>query len=445
MDVTKRLGVVWDSGVRRMLESVAQSAEYSRPNMALVGTVGLLGHPLYFVIWAYIFPQPYESGPLRAFAALLCIPLVMVDHWPKSLRRLLVPYWFFALLFELPFFFTYMLLRNDMDLVWGMSTMAAFFLLLLVIYDWLMVSLMAVVGSGLAWLGYWMTVNSVHHIHLYLQQLPIYLFTLVAGSIFNYRSEMVNQEKLAAMAAVGSTIAHELRTPLLGIRSGVGGLKRYVPQLLRGYDVALRNGLSVPPIRAAHYRELLPVLRRLEAETQYANLVIDMLLLNSRPGAIDSAEFHDVSMARCVEDALARYPFKTPDERERVHWRDGEDFVFWGSDVLMVHVLFNLLKNALRFIAEAGKGDITIWIGRERGENRLHVYDTGAGIERERLVRIFDRFYTSEAAGGGAGIGLTFCKLVMESFGGGITCNSQFGEFTEFVMTFPEVQHDGRQ
>lgn len=441
--VTGRLQRFWQALLTRMLASLAQSAEYSRPNMVLVGAVGVVGHPLYYLIWAYVFPQPYESLAWRAAGAALCVPLLFVNHWPQRLRPLLVPYWLFALLFELPFFFTYMLLRNGMSLIWGMSTMAALFLLLLVIYDWVMISLMALAGSALAWFAYWLTVPHIEHAHLYLQQVPIYLFTLVAGSIFNYKAELVKQEKLSAMAAVGSTIAHELRTPLLGIRSGIAGLKRYVPQLLEGYELALRHGLPVQRIRAAHYRELLPVLHRVEAETHYSNIIIDMLLLNSSRTAVDPAEFHRVSMVECVDTALARYPFKSPNERRKIHWRGDADFVFWGSDVLMVHVLFNLIKNALQFIAEAGKGDISIWVENGPQGHALHFYDTGRGIEPERVHRVFERFYTSMAAGGGAGIGLAFCKVVMKSFGGDIACRSRHGHFTEFVMDFPKVERDG--
>lgn len=438
-----RLRRYWSALSARLLDSVEQSAEYSRPNMVLVGMVGVVGHPLYFLIWGYIFPQPYESFVWRSIAALVCLPLLFVNYWPRRLRPLLVPYWFFALLFELPFFFTYMLLRNDMSMIWGMSTMAALFLLLLVIYDWVMISLMAVAGSAFAWLAYWVSVPHMEHVHLYLQQLPIYLFTLVAGSIFNYKAELVKQEKLNAMAAVGSTIAHELRTPLLGIRSGISGLKRYVPQLLEGYELAVKHGLPVRRIRAAHYRELVPVLHRVEAETHYSNIIIDMLLLNSSRTAVDPEEFHTVSMAECVDAALTRYPFKSSEERQKIHWEPKQDFTFWGSDVLMVHVLFNLIKNALQFIAEVGKGEITIWVERDPAGHRLHFHDSGRGIEPEKLSHIFDRFYTSMAAGGGAGIGLAFCEMVMRSFGGDITCRSRYGQFTEFVMFFPMVEQDG--
>lgn len=429
---------------RRLRFSLAQSVEYSKPNMFLVGMVALIGFPLYYVVWAEIFPQPYENLPLRLLGALLCLPLLFVDRLPSFLRRYLTVYWLFTLLYSLPFFFTFMLLKNDVSVVWGMSTMAAFFLLVLVVYDWLVITLMAVAGSALAWLFFYLSGGQLSHgFAPYLTQLPIYLFTLVAGSVFNYKAELVKQEKLQAMAAVGSTIAHELRTPLLGIRSGISGLRRYVPQLLKGYELALAHGLPVERIRTAHYRELAPVLARIEAETHYSNVVIDMLLLNASNTRIDTTDFGLVSIAECVDAALDRYPFKSPAERDRIHWSADQDFIFWGSDVLMVHVLFNLLKNALQSMAAAGKGSITIRV--EGGDNghRLHFRDTGLGIDAQALPRIFDRFYTSMTAGGGTGIGLAFCRMAMKSFDGSISCYSRLGDFTEFVLHFPGADSDG--
>jgi two-component system CAI-1 autoinducer sensor kinase/phosphatase CqsS len=107
--------------------------------------------------------------------------------------------------------------------------------------------------------------------------------------------------------------------------------------------------------------------------------------------------------------------------------------------VLLVHVLFNLLKNALYHVAEAGKGEIFVWTEPNAvGENRLYFMDTGTGIHPSVLPRIFDRFYSSMSRGRGSGIGLSFCRMVMDGFGGSIECESVHGEFTRFILSFPK-------
>jgi signal transduction histidine kinase len=103
-----------------------------------------------------------------------------------------------------------------------------------------------------------------------------------------------------------------------------------------------------------------------------------------------------------------------------------------------VHVLFNLIKNALRHIAQAKKGEITMRI-EASPRHRLIVRDSGGGIAPDVLPHIFERFYTADGNGGvlGTGIGLAFCRDVMTSFGGTIDCISVHGEFSQFELTFP--------
>lgn len=429
----------------RFGRGIVDSTRYAQPNLVSISLVGVIGFPLYYVIWRYWFPQPYENLPLRLIGCALFVPLVFEPRWPAALRRWLPAYWFLTLLYALPFFFTFMLLKNGLSAVWGMSTLAAIFLLVLVVFDWLLVTAVFIVGSVLAWAAYFLDAGTLYGPQLYLQQLPIYLFAVVAGSVFNYKTELVKQEKLRSMLSVSRSIAHELRTPLLGIRSGIGGLRQYLPHLIEGYEMARDQGLPVSNLRRAHYTALKPVLDRIEAETDYSNTMIDMLLVNSGRRRVDPAEFTVQPVSDCVRQALDRYPFRSVHERERVRWLSDCDFEFRGSPLLTVHVLFNLLKNALYFVSKAGRGEVTVWAERGPVWNSLHLRDTGTGIKSLVLPHIFEPFYTAMSTDQGAGIGLSFCKMVMESFGGKITCSSTYGEYTEFVLHFPGVSDHGRR
>ena len=118
-----------------------------------------------------------------------------------------------------------------------------------------------------------------------------------------------------------------------------------------------------------------------------------------------------------------------------MHWKKS-DFSFKGDELLMIHLLFNLLKNALYYIKVAGKGDIHIWCDQNEKHNILHFKDTGQGIAKKDLPHIFERFFTKTPHG--TGIGLAFCKMVMNSLGGDITCSSHEKEFAEFTLLFPK-------
>lgn len=420
-----------------IVKPVQRSVRYLDKRLLLFGLLAVIGFPLYYFVWSYLFPQPYENLALRLAGGILFVPIVFARRWPQKARPYLPGYWYFAIFYALPFFFTYMLLKNNASEVWLTSALAAILVMILLL-DWLNFIIQLVAGVSLAWVAYVLTSDTVAvPAAVYVQQLPVFLFTILFGSIANYTSGAVKQEQLRAMTATASTIAHELRTPLLGIRTGAAGLQRFLPNLLEAHRLAREAGLAVEPLRTAHRRSLDGVLERIQAEVNYSNTIIDMLLMKVRAPRADET---CCSMQACVEEALSRYPFASEVERSLVSLHGGADFRFRGDPLLMVHVLFNLLKNALYHIARAGKGEILIrWAG-EAGGGRLVFRDTGPGVPPEVLPHIFERFYSwsqNRHDGPGMGIGLAFCKGTMQSFGGSISCQSQAGEFTEFVLTFP--------
>ena len=193
------------------------------------------------------------------------------------------------------------------------------------------------------------------------------------------------------------------------------------------------------PIRRGHLDSLKGVLERIDGEARQSNAIIDILLVNVRAPDGTARTLETCSIAVCVETALERCPF-SDDERALVHWKKGDDFVFRGIELLTVHLLFNLIKNALRHIGTNGRGEISIRVDTLAGHH-LVVRDTAGGIAPEVLPHIFERFYTAGGDGGvlGTGIGLAFCRDVMRSFGGDIVCTSELGEYTQFTLTFPSA------
>lgn len=424
----------------RLMQSIELSVHYSTPKFSAVGALAVLGFPLYYWIWKYVFPQPYENLWLRLFGSALFIPLMLVRCWPRNLRRFIAIYWYCAIFFGFPFFFNFMLFKNHGSQAWIMSTLVALFLMILLL-DWVNLILMFITGTALAWIAFWLTGEGMEIPLFYVGQLPIFAFAVVAGAVFNFNREMVAQEKLGTMLTAASNIAHELRTPLLGIKGGASGIKRYFPALLEAYRLARAHDLPVANIRGAHFDGMLSALDRMQGEVDRSNTIIDMLLFNAKQNRSQQGESDLCSMKGCVDSALDRYPFASAQERQLVSWDNSMDFQFFGSETLMVHVFFNLLKNSLHAIARARRGTITIWVVLGETQNQVNFRDTGPGIPPTVLPRIFKRFYTwSQSSEGepGTGVGLAFCKSVVEGFGGTLVCRSTLGEFTEFTMSFPK-------
>lgn len=405
------------------------------------GLVAGAGFPLYYVIWHILFPQPYETLQLRLVGTAIFVPIILAKLWPKALARFFPLYWYLALLFALPFFFTFMLLRNGGSTVWLMSTLVALFVMILLL-DWINLLVHITVGVACAILAFHVSANAPITFSIEsLEFVPIFLFAIIMGIIVNYTAEKTRAERRQAMLATAGMVAHELRTPLLSVKTGAAGLRQYLPVLLDTYRLAVERKLVGGSIRGSHLDSMAGVLDRIETEADRSNTVIDMLLYTVRGLGVERRELVPCSMARAVDTALRRYPFASEKERALVRLDTKADFTFMGSELLMVHVIFNLLKNALRHIAIAGKGTISIRLEAAPLEVRLVFLDTSTGIPAEVLPHIFTRYYAWPKHGEGVveatGIGLSFCREVVQAFHGKIECRSRLNEYTEFVIKFP--------
>ena len=407
--------------IYRMNRSITESTEYSLSHLPIIGLVGFLGFPLYYWIWGYLFPQPYENLFLRLIGSVLFFGLLTLNHWPEKYKRYLKAYWCFTLLYASSFFFTFMLLKNEGNFVWAMSMMAGLTLLILVAYDWVLVTVIFIVGSLLATvtvlgLNYPDTINMDN----YWMQIPIYLFMVIVGSALNYKSSVNRQEQLKMLASVGAEITHELRTPLLSIEHNGKKIQS-----------------SLESLNKEEHPELYRSSKNIIDETHYANTIIDMLLMNLSGKSINTDQFSSHAIIDIVDIAIKRYPFKSRQEKSIIKVQENSDFFIWGSDILIVHILFNLIKNALNHTDTNDAIHISSY--NDKHYNHLVFKDTGKGIPAKKLPYIFDDFYTTSKLGAGTGIGLSFCKNVMKHINGKIECHSIFGEFTQFTLSFPVV------
>lgn len=226
--------------------------------------------------------------------------------------------------------------------------------------------------------------------------------------------------RLEGMTLLSASIAHELRTPFANLNITLKTLENKIKSLTTTNELSLDN--------ANHFSTDLGSIKK---EIKAALTFIDMLLLNINP-TINEAKITHFSIKECINHSLERYPF-VGKQHELISWHPDKnpDFTVHGEELLVIHLLFNLIKNALYYIAKARKGNIEIWI-----ENLTVFFkDTGTGIKPDHLPHIFKHFFSQTYHG--AGIGLTFCQWVMDNLHGKITCESEEGHYTLFTLDFP--------
>ncbi len=410
-----------------------RSLDNAGHQLVAVGAVAFLGFPFFYILWTVWVPQPYEVFWLRVVGSLLGLGLMLTSYWPAWARPYLPWYWFLTIFYTLSFFFAYSFLMNNANSIAALSLLCSVFLLVLLV-DLLSLSILLLLGWGLALICYYSLAPYLYFGEEHIEILIVMLFVIVAGSTVNYRTAILQRQRLAGMAAAAGMIAHELRTPLLGIKSGAKAIARYSPPLFQAYHLAKEQGLLSDTLREVRLQQLEEVSTRIIGEIDYANTIIDMLLIKAGgENFLQNCILETCSMADCLAQAMARYPFKSVEEHSLVTWQG--DFMFIGSRLLMQHVLFNLLKNALYVIATAQKGEISIWTEKRDKFNTLYFKDSAIGLSRQQFSRLFNHFYTTTYMG--TGLGLSFCKLVMNRFGGDIRCETQEGSYAQFILSFP--------
>jgi len=135
-----------------------------------------------------------------------------------------------------------------------------------------------------------------------------------------------------------------------------------------------------------------------------------------------------------MQKVLDEYPF-LENEKALIHWDTSYLFTFMGNPLLFYRIMFNLIKNSLYQIREKGRGEIYIRAEQTDTHNVLYFKDTAGGVTQEIVDNIFNSYQTTKAEG--TGVGLAFCKLTMQSFGGEMVCRLVDGDCLEFGLEFP--------
>lgn len=112
----------------------------------------------------------------------------------------------------------------------------------------------------------------------------------------------------------------------------------------------------------------------------------------------------------------------------------------FGNEALLESLLRNLINNASHAVAEKEAGEIRVLISSKENTLQWMIADNGCGIEKKDAAQIFEPFYRVDKArsraNGGSGLGLAFCKKIVEAHAGEICVESELGKGTQFIINF---------
>ncbi|WP_253809438.1 response regulator [Vibrio sp. RE88] len=417
-----------------VLESVRKVYQYAEPNLTLVGWMGLLGFPTYYYVWSYLFPQPYESLTLRLFCSFLFAIIAFRHALPKHIQRYMPQYYLISIAICLPYFFSYMMFMNDWSTIWAMSFMASVFLHILLVHQTRIMLLQAVISLLLAFVTVYGIDFSMAMEKIVWPYLPIFLFTYVFGNLFYFRNQVEHESKVSIAKSFGAGIAHEMRNPLSALKASFDVLSSLLPD----------EKSKTTEFYSMSHQELTiarEVLSDADEVIQNGNETIDLLLTSIDENRVSTSTFRKQSLKRVTEDSLSSFAYKSSKDKQAVQFKCDQDAEFFGSDTLIKYALYNLLKNAF-YYQNGNDFKISVEIKCSDKNNTIVFRDNGVGIAPEVLENIFKDFYTFGKSGS-YGLGLPFCRKVMQALGGRISCRSELNEWTEFTLTFPQY-HSAR-
>jgi signal transduction histidine kinase len=225
-----------------------------------------------------------------------------------------------------------------------------------------------------------------------------------------------------------ATMSHELRTPLTSVI---------------GYAEMMAEGLAGPVTNDQH-DYLVTILAKADQLLGLITAVLDVASLESGPLALERSA---LSFAELVATEVATFMPQAGKRGIAIQLDYKGELTIVGDKKKIRQVVASLVSNAVKFTPDRGQVAVALRPGplspSEPGDGaiQLVVQDSGIGIAREQVAKIFEPFYQADSSStrafGGTGLGLTLAKAYVEAHGGRIWVDTSPGQGSIFTATFP--------
>lgn len=212
--------------------------------------------------------------------------------------------------------------------------------------------------------------------------------------------------------------SHELRTPLTIMRGEI--------------ELALRDTQT-----AKTYKETLASL--LEEVVRMTSIIDGLILLSKADGNSIKLEKKPTRLDLLVNEIKEDAEVLAEQKRIQITISKLDETTVIGDEVRLRQLMLNLVDNAIKYTEDGGR--VTLFLERLDGNARFTVADTGIGIPKNHLDKIFDRFYRVDKSRSrfpdGLGLGLSISKWIAEVHGGQLLAESKVGKGSRFTVILP--------
>jgi len=231
------------------------------------------------------------------------------------------------------------------------------------------------------------------------------------------QARLAHQEKIAALGRVAAQVAHEVRNPLTGLQLYAMHMKTKLADRMNEAELQLAD--------------------KIVATIGHLAQTVEQIMNFARPLSLERRE---VDLNRVVNDLLQLLePQLSPAHVERVVELSSDDMRARLDESSIRSALTNLIINAAQ--AMNGGGRLSVKTLRDGDGLCVEIADTGVGMTREQVGRMFEAFYTTKAKG--MGLGMPYAKKVIEEHGGEIGVESGPGEGTLVTVRLPAGTEGG--
>lgn len=242
------------------------------------------------------------------------------------------------------------------------------------------------------------------------------------GASITYMAQELNtledyQKKFVA------NISHDFRSPLTSIK---------------GYIEAIVDGTIPPENQEKYLKTILYETDRLTKLTQ------SLLMLNNIDSKKNKLEITDFDINQIIKQTAETFEGTCKKKKITIDLLLADKILYVSADMGKIQqVLYNLIDNAIKFSHD--NSVITIETTTKYEKVFLSVKDTGIGIPKDSLKKIFERFYKTDLSRGkdkkGTGLGLSIVKEIVQSHNENINVISTEGVGTEFIFTIPKAKN----
>jgi len=227
------------------------------------------------------------------------------------------------------------------------------------------------------------------------------------------QKRLARSKQLATLGELSASIAHEIRNPLVAIHTSVGILKNALE--LDSEDLELMNIIA--------------------EESMRLNKIVDDFLKFARP---NEPKFSNANINTLIDETLLVLRSRFNESiTKNIHLSNDLPIVSADPNQLK-QVLLNIFINAIEAMPLGGLLTVSTHFKKNRNGYKnivIVVLDTGNGMEKHELKKVFQPFYTNKIQG--VGMGLAVCERIIQNHGGEIRVESEFGKGAEFTIVLP--------